>query len=377
MPIIRGVSRYAAAIVLLVGLCLASAPAAGASTWRTATPGRAPGGLLAVSCVSPQFCMAVGSVHRGTRGVTLAETYDGTVWTVMPTPDVAGATDNELLGVSCSSLTACTAVGFSQNRRGATRTLAERWNGAAWSIQPTPFVLRSGLAAVSCPSAAACTAVGGAGSFPNVTGSALAERWNGARWSVQRIPRTAHATAEGLRGVWCASASACTAVGEESDGGPFYGVALAWKAGKWSTQLRYGNGFNDYVFNAVWCGSPARHCIAVGQSVVSPTISYGLWARRTGGKWSEPRSNIVADNQELDGLGCVSARACIAVGAIHVANAYAETWNGSSWSFDQVSGSHHLGLAAVSCWSRTGCAAVGVFERQGKPSYPAVAVRRR
>ncbi len=131
-----------------------------------------------MSCVSTRFCMAVGSVEQPGQGVTLAEVYDGVGWNVVPTPDVPGATDNELLGVSCSSQTACTAVGFSQSQGGA-QTLAERWNGTGWAIQPTPLVMRSGLAAVSCASATACTAVGGSGSFPNAAGSALAERWNG------------------------------------------------------------------------------------------------------------------------------------------------------------------------------------------------------
>ncbi len=90
--------------------------------------------------------------------------------------------------------------------------------------------------------------------------------------------------------------------------------------------------------------------------------------------WSTPRSNIVADNQELDGLACTSPRACVAVGGLQEARAYAEVWNGSSWTFDRVSASRNMGLDAVSCTSRNRCVAVGVFQRDSMPTYPAVAV---
>jgi hypothetical protein len=141
------VTRCVRALLLSLGLCLISANAAAAATaWRTQTLGQRHGGLLAVSCVSPTFCMAVGSIEGRKQGVTLAELYNGAGWTVLPTPNVPRATDNELLGVSCSSQNACMAVGFRQNKQGAARTLAEQWNGLAWSIDRAPFVFHSGLA---------------------------------------------------------------------------------------------------------------------------------------------------------------------------------------------------------------------------------------
>jgi hypothetical protein len=38
-----------------------------------------------------------------------------------------------LASVSCASATACVTVGSNQ-----AATMAERWNGATWTIQPTP-----------------------------------------------------------------------------------------------------------------------------------------------------------------------------------------------------------------------------------------------
>ena len=44
-------------------------------------------------------------------------------WSVVPSPNVAGSPNNELDGVSCVSVTACTAVGFYQDSSGAYSTL--------------------------------------------------------------------------------------------------------------------------------------------------------------------------------------------------------------------------------------------------------------
>jgi hypothetical protein len=85
-------------------------------------------------------------------------------WSVVPSPNGRGSLLNELEGVSCVSAAACTAVGFYQDSRHVLRTLAESWNGTSWSVVPSPNVGPSSdnyLGGVSCVSAAACTAAGG------------------------------------------------------------------------------------------------------------------------------------------------------------------------------------------------------------------------
>jgi hypothetical protein len=63
--------------------------------------------------------------------VTLAERRSGGVWAVQSTPNPAGAAASAFNGVSCSSGSACTAVGQLAVGSGAQRTLAERWNGSS------------------------------------------------------------------------------------------------------------------------------------------------------------------------------------------------------------------------------------------------------
>jgi hypothetical protein len=66
-------------------------------------------------------------------------------WSIQGVPSPAGASNVALNGISCLSRTLCIAVGGS-----SLGTLAEGWNGTAWSIL----------------SATACIAVGSAGGAP-------------------------------------------------------------------------------------------------------------------------------------------------------------------------------------------------------------------
>jgi len=79
--------------------------------------------------------MAVGTYNAGTSGI--AEHWDGSRWTIRRLPVPPGPPGQEPLvlpaSVSCASATACVTVGSSQGA-----TMAERWNGAAWTIQRTP-----------------------------------------------------------------------------------------------------------------------------------------------------------------------------------------------------------------------------------------------
>jgi len=92
-----------------------------------------------------------------------AASVAGPGWSMVVTPSPAGAEVSELTGVACSGAGACTAVGDFQGS-GGVFTLAERWNGTAFSIQPTPSPASppafSVLRGFSCPAADECVAVG-------------------------------------------------------------------------------------------------------------------------------------------------------------------------------------------------------------------------
>jgi hypothetical protein len=60
--------------------------------------------------------------------LTLAEVWNGTSWAIQGTPNKAGYSDSALAGVSCTSVSACTAVGaYSKDEYNNTSfTLAEK-----------------------------------------------------------------------------------------------------------------------------------------------------------------------------------------------------------------------------------------------------------
>jgi hypothetical protein len=82
---------------------------------------------------------------------------------VLP-PKPKGANFSELNSVSCRSAV-CEAIGDT-----GLGTLAERWNGAKWSLQPTPnpgaAADNDQLTGIACTSPTACIAVGSANGAP-------------------------------------------------------------------------------------------------------------------------------------------------------------------------------------------------------------------
>ena len=111
----------------------------------------------------------------GTNGLQiLVEHWNGTKWSIQSAPHPAGALFSQLNGVSCPLAGACTAVGFYQNAGGGRLTLVERWNGSGWSLRPSPNHIPASsslLNAVSGPSFGECF---GAGAWSNGTWTALA-----------------------------------------------------------------------------------------------------------------------------------------------------------------------------------------------------------
>jgi hypothetical protein len=90
-------------------------------------------------------------------------------------------------------------------------TLAKRWNGTSWSIQPTPGALTTVprlAAGVSCTSAQTCTAV-----WATRSRTTAANWYGGTSWVLQRTASPPGSSRHTLGSVSCAAARVCTAVG--------------------------------------------------------------------------------------------------------------------------------------------------------------------
>ena len=188
--------------------------------------------LSGVSCTGPSSCMAVGSDNEQ----TLIESWNGSTWSIVPSPNPPLAQNSLLNAVSCTSPSACTTVGLSifpptQTLQTLDHTLIESWNGSTWSVVPSPNVSSTEndrLVGVSCSSPTACVAVGENDSGTTV--QPVIELWNGSTWSIVPSPK-ASATSSVLNGVWCSSSSACTSVGYDSDGNT---LIESWDGSTWS-----------------------------------------------------------------------------------------------------------------------------------------------
>jgi hypothetical protein len=332
-------------------------------------PAATTGALLAVSCTSPTACIAVGSTSgHSTTGAPLAERWNGRTWIIQPTPSPPAAKSGSLSGVSCTSETACTAVGAFGLRNGSGMALAERWNGRSWAIQPTPGLPAptSGLLsvsyfqAVSCTSATACTAVGqsgttGLGRRP-VTAPylPLAERWNGTSWAIQPVPAPVTASATSFSGVQCTSATACTAVGGAAlSNGSAMVLTEYWNGTQWAILPGPVSSSSLDAFASVSCPSRTT-CTAVGRLY---TAAIGLAA----GQWNGTQWAITTalpdaggtPGSTLSGVSCTSPAACIAVGQSDGVP-LAESWNGTQWSTQPIGAlpvMYNLGGAQAAAWN--------------------------
>jgi hypothetical protein len=166
-------------------------------------------------------------------------------------------------------------------------------------------------------------------------------------------PTATHPTGVLLTGVSCVSATDCFAVGYV-----YYGSRAAtqktlterWDGMTWSivpSPNQTGSAIND--LDGVSCVS-ATFCVAVGFSQPNmASVGNALVAKWNGKAWSIMKT---PPHFGADAVSCASATSCVAVGSSD-----AGRWNGKTWSI--VKTPPHFGGAAVSCRSATSCFAVG------------------
>ncbi len=162
--------------------------------------GNNPGGI---SCVSPQWCVAVGSAKIGEvpPGDWFAPRYplvvhwDGSEWSLQKEVTEASLKGNRLADISCLSTSFCVAVG-GRWEAGKEFTIALAWDGEEWTPMSTaqaPAEHNGGaeLTGVSCTSATSCIAVGS--SYTVIEQGAqsygFAQRWDGEEWTSVTVPK--------------------------------------------------------------------------------------------------------------------------------------------------------------------------------------------
>jgi hypothetical protein len=156
---------------------------------------------------------------------TLVEHWDGTQWSVVPSPNPTfGIRGSYLRGVEALSANNVWAVGYLVYPVALIQTLIEHWDGAQWTIVSSPNGMTGGglLHAVRGLAPNDIWAVGWAG---RVT---LALHWDGSQWSIIPTPSPSSGS-NFLYGVAPVSSDDVWAVGV-SDSGP---LTMHWDGTEW------------------------------------------------------------------------------------------------------------------------------------------------
>jgi hypothetical protein len=250
-----------------------------------ATTGSAKSILDGVVAFGPTNAWAVG---RSRTGRALIEHWDGTTWSIVdgPNPTVpsgstlSGAT---LTGISALSPTNIWAVGSYSTLTGTvgdTFTLTEHYDGTAWTIVPSPNPAprsplngaRQVLNAVAAVGSADVWAVGN--TIDTASGSFLPDKtltlhWNGSSWAV--VPSPDGPAEDVLSGVSAAAAGDVWAVGlrvDRSSGTPVdNGLILHWDGSAWTTAQLFSGGAGDTILNGVSTVPGSAESWAVGYTL--------------------------------------------------------------------------------------------------------------
>jgi hypothetical protein len=200
--------------------------------------------LSGTAAVSSTDVWAVGDYSTDVFGsyLTLVEHWDGTSWTVTPSPNVGGAT-NALRAAVAVSANDVWAVGWAWNATDfAFHTLIEHWTGSSWSVVPSPNA-STGTNALYDVTATSSSDIWATGYYQINGGSplTLAEHWNGSTWSV--FPTPNRSGAGHLFGGFALTSSNAWAVGDgggtlaEQWNGSVWNVIPTQNVGDWANTL--------------------------------------------------------------------------------------------------------------------------------------------
>jgi len=370
----QSAGRPAAALagtLALVATLTGSAPAGAAATpceaW-TGVPPPSPGAtanhLLGTAVLSPCDAWAVGqSVSNGVTS-TLTEHWDGATWTVVPSPSPGNGTSVRLVSVRADSTGDVWAVGSYFNGTG-TFNLILRWTGTAWIQMPTPNLGSANfLQAVKPVSANNAWTVGtysSGGVFKT-----LIMHWDGINWTQMASPNPGPTNE--LESVAATSATNAWAVGISSTPTADQTLILHWDGAAWAQVPSPSPNSSDDLFGVA--ATSATNAWAVGNTVQGG-VDQTLILRWDGTAWAQvpsPSPGGPGMGSDLSGVVATSAGNAWAVGSyrvpVNAKLALALHWDGSNWM--QVPTPNPSGaldeLSAVAASSASNVWAVGSYE---------------
>jgi|GEM_PF-577843 len=374
--------------------------------------------LSGITAISKDDVWAVGSYSTQSteafhwKAHTLVEHWDGTAWSVAPSPNV-GEEGSALTAVDAVSRGEIWAVG----RHGpynAPKALILRYDGSGCPTPTTQAQQQTALPAVTTLPNTAISGTVAPAQRPDALGNCgpswsvvpsrsegtlnsvaaisrsdvwtvgytagspsrtLIQHWNGKDWST--IPSPNVGTEDNrLNGVAALSANDVWAVGYYGDGPSSKTLTLHWDGKEWKVVSNPDVGTRGNALQAVTAIS-SNDVWAVGRSGLcsaenSPCVTKTLTLHWNGTRWSHVQSpNIGTSSNSLSSIAATSKNDVWAVGS-YVKEAGAEWrtmralflhWDGKTWS--QAPGSdiegHGISLTAITAISPNDAWAVGTY----------------
>jgi hypothetical protein len=219
---------------------------------------------------------AVGSYQNAGPGAPtrpLIERWDGTSWNMVSDP---GLPDGFLVNVSRrGSPSDHWAVGGGFDQFGRYQTLTEHWNGTSWERVPSPSLGTCFLNAVTqVPRSRQAWAVGNI----NAPTRPLIEHWNGSTWSLVASPVPPDSTGHGLQGVAAQAERSVWAVGFLYTSVGEFTLIEHWNGSSWRI-VDSPNVGSSNLLNAVAPVPGTAQLWAVGEYFNSPSAGLSLIER--------------------------------------------------------------------------------------------------
>ncbi len=316
-----------------------------------------------VSVVTASDIWSVGGSARGSKvGNPLTEHWNGAAWSIVPAPQPPG-TVVSLSGVSARATNDVWAVGHSHTGNAPLQTFTEHWDGSQWTVVPSPslamigpYAANNSLADVVALAANNIWAVGSATTI--VAGEALILHWDGVSWAIVDNPGANPRFYDAnLLGITAVSPNDIWAVGQKTTTAE-HNMIQHWDGTKWSiipspvypTNVDFLESVSALSATDIWAVGSFTIPNAEGSPYQNATMHWN------GAAWSivtVPQPDPALDI--LTSVSAISSNDVWAVGLIGTGTGFEapETvhWDGVSWSLVAVptgsKATELLGVAAV------------------------------
>ncbi|HEY1331512.1 MAG TPA: hypothetical protein VGH10_08565 [Actinomycetota bacterium] len=286
-------------------------------------PDRGIGFLTSVTVVSANEAWAAGLSSRRdfTHEQPLFEHWDGAAWSIVPSPSLAGdAGINDIAAVASDDVWA---VGS-----GPEGVLVEHWDGDAWHVVSAPS--QNAYTSLHSLSATSADDVWASGTieYHRRASDPLVEHWDGTTWSVAPVPPSPK-QAERLFGVAATSSNDVWVGGQAYPGNGVFTATLVlhWDGSAWT---RVDN------------PNPAIHGFNVFYDLAAVS-SDDVWAVGTTSnnrplteQWDGTRWRIVdvsvAHGEQLGGVAAARSTDVRATGDFPLLRPVVMGWDGTRWS---------------------------------------------